>query len=104
MSEDKKPNAQNKLFSFSFSKKAKPEKAGEELVKSSIEIGDDGSTMIIDRFNTRPASLEEAISSPKLFSDVKEYIAGIRHAAGLDMDTEDFLELKKVENRKKNGK
>lgn len=101
MSENKNTDNQNKLFSLSFSKKSKPEKAGKELVKSSIEIDDDGSPTIVDRFTSTPSSLEEAIDSPKLFTNIEEYVSDIRRVAGLGMDTEDFLKLKKVENRKK---
>jgi hypothetical protein len=104
MSENNKLDNDDKVFSFSFQKKANPEKAGEELVKSSIEIGDDGSSTIIDRFTSMPSSLEEAVNSPKLFKNVKEYISELRRVAGLDMEIEEFLELKKVENRKKNAK
>ena len=103
MSENKNTDNKNKLFSFSFPKKTNPEKAGEELIKSSIEIGDDGTPTIVDRFTTLPSSLEEAVNSPKLFTNVKEYISELRRVAGLDMEIEDFLELKKVENRKKNA-
>ena len=72
-----KPHKKSGVFSFKINKKMKPSKHG-KTINSTAETAKDGTYTIIDRFTIGPSSFDQALNSPKIFSDPETYVSELR--------------------------